>query len=126
MIDNWEQIKTRKQRQVFIDRAVRELEKLVSSSEIKELLDDVHIGKRDCDDKHSQVVYLTSDGLKQGVVCYGHWNPGGTEWSGGASGASYCKFAEHKKIPGKEFRRVVEYYSLTPAEVSKVRKSLKA
>jgi hypothetical protein len=129
MVKTWKQIKTKTQRQNLIDRTVRALERLVSSKEVKDLIDDVPITKMEAemeetDGAHERNLYLNKRGLMESQHCHGHRYIDMAD----IAERTPCEDGdiEPRKVPERKFRGVVISYQLTPHRISKVHASLRA
>lgn len=111
MVENWENILTNTQKEQLIKEGAKALEKLVSSLEVRDLIREIPIsGKRD-GSGHYQTIYLTVKGfLEESLLCGGH------DYVDMADEhyTKYCKdYNKKRKIPKKEFTKIVEDYKLT-------------
>ncbi len=126
MVENWKQVKTKAQRQKLVDRTVKTLDRLVSSAEVKDLIDDIDIAKREeSGGEHQREIYLNKKGLIEARYCRGHID----SIAAHADDKEYykCDYEDKpRKVPNREFRRIVVDYQLTPTKISKVQDSLKA
>ncbi len=123
MAKTWENIFTGKQREQLIKEGVEELEKVVGSSVCNDLLEDIEISRiRTCGNEHLQILYLTEKGIVEEQMCKGHSCVDMAD----DHYTEYCdKYNQKRTVPKKEFKKIVENYKLTPAQISEMYAKLK-
>ncbi len=122
MAKNWESIFTVKQKKQLIMDGAEELEKLVDSSECKDILEDIEISRiRTSGDRHLQILYLTKKGIVEEQMCTGH----GCVDMADDHYTEYCeRYNKKRKVPKKYFNKKIEDYKLTQAQISKIHAEL--
>ena len=120
MIKHWKDILTREQEKQLIDSAVNALEKLVSSKETSDLLQDIKISERRLGDtvNHYKTLYLTKKGLNEKLFCGGHRESNSCD---DGSHIEHCEnYDQERRILEKDIKKIIKDYRLTETEITEI------